>query len=126
MAFFFFVSFCSEELKGQPTSIVRELHVYGLRFIYCLALTCLDADMRQARPFPFTAAIPKNSNIRFLLRPAAGDRGLHYCLQGFGTLLMEEAERIARDEHGSFKLAVISCHFRRSPFTRDVLLSSNF
>lgn len=28
--------------------------------------------------------------------------------QGFGTLLMEEAERIARDEHGSIKLAVIA------------------
>jgi histone acetyltransferase (RNA polymerase elongator complex component) len=29
-------------------------------------------------------------------------------LQGFGTLLMEEAERIAREEHGSVKIAVIS------------------
>lgn len=28
--------------------------------------------------------------------------------QGFGTLLMEEAARIARDEHGSDKIAVIS------------------
>lgn len=28
--------------------------------------------------------------------------------QGYGTLLMEEAERIARDEHGSARLAVIS------------------
>ena len=28
--------------------------------------------------------------------------------QGFGTLLMEEAERIAREEHNSVKLAVIS------------------
>lgn len=28
--------------------------------------------------------------------------------QGFGTMLMEEAERIAREEHGSSKLAVIS------------------
>jgi elongator complex protein 3 len=28
--------------------------------------------------------------------------------QGFGTLLMEEAERIAREEHGSSKMAVIS------------------
>lgn len=28
--------------------------------------------------------------------------------QGFGVLLMEEAERIAREEHGSTKLAVIS------------------
>ena len=28
--------------------------------------------------------------------------------QGFGTLLMEEAARIAAEEHGSFKIAVIS------------------
>lgn len=28
--------------------------------------------------------------------------------QGFGTLLMEEAERIAREEHGSKKITVIS------------------
>jgi elongator complex protein 3 len=28
--------------------------------------------------------------------------------QGYGTLLMREAERIAREEHGSIKLAVIS------------------
>jgi elongator complex protein 3 len=28
--------------------------------------------------------------------------------KGFGTLLMEEAERIAREEHGSLKIAVIS------------------
>jgi len=29
-------------------------------------------------------------------------------LQGFGMLLMEEAERIAVEEHGSSKIAVIS------------------
>jgi elongator complex protein 3 len=28
--------------------------------------------------------------------------------RGYGTLLMREAERIAREEHGSHKLAVIS------------------
>ena len=28
--------------------------------------------------------------------------------QGVGTLLMEEAERIAREEHGSGRIAVIS------------------
>lgn len=28
--------------------------------------------------------------------------------QGYGSLLMEEAERIAREEHGSDKIAVIS------------------
>ena len=29
-------------------------------------------------------------------------------IQGFGMLLMEEAARIAREEHGSHKIAVIS------------------
>ncbi len=28
--------------------------------------------------------------------------------QGFGTLLMNEAARIAKEEHGSWKIAVIS------------------
>ena len=28
--------------------------------------------------------------------------------QGFGMLLMEEAERIAKEEHGSHKISVIS------------------
>lgn len=28
--------------------------------------------------------------------------------QGFGTLLMEEAERIAKEEHKSYKISVIS------------------
>jgi elongator complex protein 3 len=28
--------------------------------------------------------------------------------QGFGMLLMEEAERIAKEEHGSVKISVIS------------------
>lgn len=34
--------------------------------------------------------------------------------QGFGMLLMEEAERIARDEHGSVKIAVISGRLTKS------------
>lgn len=33
--------------------------------------------------------------------------------QGFGTLLMEEAERIAREEHSSTKIAVISGEWKR-------------
>ena len=33
---------------------------------------------------------------------------IFFNLQGFGTLLMEEAARIAREEHFSTKIAVIS------------------
>ncbi|KAJ2840387.1 Elongator subunit [Coemansia sp. 'formosensis'] len=61
-----------EELVGQPSSIVRELHVYG---------SVVPVHSRDPRKFQH---------------------------QGFGSLLMEEAERIAREEHGSKKLAVIS------------------
>merc|ERR1712071_476039 len=61
-----------KELVGEPTSIVRELHVYGS----VVPVTALDPAKFQH--------------------------------QGFGTLLMEDAERIARSEHGSTKLAVIS------------------
>ena len=31
-----------------------------------------------------------------------------HLFQGFGMLLMEEAERISKEEHGSSKIAVIS------------------
>ncbi|OAA66325.1 histone acetyltransferase [Cordyceps fumosorosea ARSEF 2679] len=60
------------ELTAQPTSMIRELHVYG---------TAVPVHARDPRKFQH---------------------------QGFGTLLMEEAERIARDEHGSDKISVIS------------------
>jgi elongator complex protein 3 len=60
------------ELMGQPTSLVRELHVYG---------SAVPVHARDPKKFQH---------------------------QGYGTLLMEEAERIARDEHGSQKIAVIS------------------
>jgi len=60
------------ELTGQPTSIVRELHVYG---------SVVPVDHKDPGKFQH---------------------------QGFGTLLMEEAARIALEEHGSEKIAVIS------------------
>ncbi|KAA8567511.1 hypothetical protein EYC84_007987 [Monilinia fructicola] len=60
------------ELTGQPTSIIRELHVYG---------SAVPVHARDPRKFQH---------------------------QGYGTLLMEEAERIARNEHGSTKISVIS------------------
>ena len=30
--------------------------------------------------------------------------------QGYGTLLMEEAERIAREEHGRYMVCVLQCY----------------
>lgn len=58
------------ELTGQPTSLVRELHVYG---------SAVPIHGRDAQKFQH---------------------------MGYGTLLMEWAERIAREEHGSEKISV--------------------
>jgi elongator complex protein 3 len=60
------------ELTSQPSSLVRELHVYGMAI------------------------------------PVHGRDKTKFQHQGYGGLLMKEAERIARDEHGSDKIAVIS------------------
>lgn len=60
------------EVAAVPTSIIRELHVYGS-----------------------AVAVSARDPVKFQ----------H---QGFGMLLMEEAERIAREEHKSEKLLVIS------------------
>jgi len=60
------------EITSVPSSIVRELHVYGT------AVAVSDRD-----PVKFQH-------------------------QGFGTLLMEEAERIAKEEHQSKKILVIA------------------
>lgn len=42
------------------------------------------------------------------LRTSARNAQFLPLFQGFGMMLMEEAERIARDEHGASTLAVIS------------------
>lgn len=60
------------ELTAVPTSIVRELHVYG---------SVVGIHERDPNKFQH---------------------------QGYGTLLMEEAERIAKEEHFSEKISVIS------------------
>lgn len=46
--------------------------------------------------------------------------------QGFGMLLMEEAERIAKEEHGSHKIAVISGEWPRKPHARLVVRKTCF
>jgi elongator complex protein 3 len=60
------------EITNKPSSIIRELHVYG---------TAVAVSARDPTRFQH---------------------------QGFGMLLLQEAERIAREEHGSEKLLVIS------------------
>jgi len=60
----------------------------------------LSPSMEETQP---------NSSIRLVIFFSSINNLVHIVnFQGFGTLLMEEAERIAREEHDSVKLAVIS------------------
>lgn len=95
---------CSEEGTFRPelvkkdgeeggASIVRELHVYG---------TAVPVHGRDPTKFQHQVSVPRFGRE---CKASSLTTTFH---QGFGTLLMEEAERIAREEHGSIKLAVIS------------------
>ncbi|KAL5251518.1 hypothetical protein ACHWQZ_G017027 [Mnemiopsis leidyi] len=54
------------------------------------------------------ASVVRELHVYGSVVPVSGRDPRKFQHQGFGTLLMEEAERIAREEHGSVKLAVIS------------------
>jgi elongator complex protein 3 len=66
-----------------------------------------------------TEEIQRSSSIRYENIYAyfcPSDVADMHSFKGFGTLLMEEAERIAKEEHGSIKLAVISGELDRARY----------
>uniref|UniRef100_A0A7S1GDJ4 Elongator complex protein 3 n=1 Tax=Bicosoecida sp. CB-2014 TaxID=1486930 RepID=A0A7S1GDJ4_9STRA len=68
-----------------------------------------DADVAAAAAaLGGTASIVRELHVYGTAVPVHSRDPSKFQHQGFGTLLMEEAARIARDEHGSRKLAVIS------------------
>jgi len=68
------------------------------------------SSMYMAPLYRYMEETQRNSNIRYVDVYTAGKvvKEPPPLPQGFGTLLMEEAERIAKEEHGSVKIAVIS------------------
>lgn len=70
--------------------------------------------LRNCSPGTFRSELKGNVSIVRELHvygsvvPISGKDPTKFQHQGFGTLLMEEAERISREEHGSTKIAVIS------------------
>lgn len=55
-----------------------------------------------------TSSIVRELHVYGSVVPVSSKDPTKFQHQGFGTLLMEEAERIAKEEHGSTKLLVIS------------------
>ncbi len=64
-----------------------------------------DSSANQAQG---TVSIVRELHVYGTAIPVHGRDPSKFQHQGFGTLLMEEAARIARVEHGSSKIAVIS------------------
>lgn len=62
----------------------------------------------EAGKTPTQVSIVRELHVYGSVVPVHSRDPLKFQHQGYGTLLMEEAERIAREEHNSTKLAVIS------------------
>jgi len=123
-----------EEMKGKRCSIVRELHVYGsavpvhsrdpTKFQHkvcifsllsvCVSFLFLSLSLSLSVSLSIFISPPTLPYLSLSLPLTLSHSLSHYLSfylshhQGFGILLMEEAERIAREEHGSEKLLVIA------------------
>ena len=75
-----------------------------LTFVSVCLSVCLHVrpEMRRA------TSVVRELHVYGSVVPVSSRDPAKFQHQGFGTLLMEEAERIARDEHGAEKLCVIS------------------
>jgi len=87
-----------EEEEGSGTSDSTLPHVSDLS-----SQTPLDADTSSV-----SVSIVRELHVYGTAIPIHSRDPTLFQHQGYGTLLMREAERIAREEHGSIKLAVIS------------------
>jgi elongator complex protein 3 len=74
-----------------------------LRLRKCSPTAAFRPELRQAQ-----SSIVRELHVYGSVVPVHSRDPRKFQHQGFGTLLMEEAERIAREEHGSRKLAVIA------------------
>ena len=70
-------------------------------FSFCFK-TCSRPEIKDG------VSVVRELHVYGSVVPVAARDPTKFQHQGFGTLLMEEAERIAREEHGAHKLAVIS------------------
>ena len=94
----------------RPELIACVFFGWSLRAVRVLRVTCVRASRRAcavwSRDGP--VSVVRELHVYGTAIPVHARDPTKFQHQGFGTLLMEEAERIAREEHGAVKLAVIS------------------
>jgi elongator complex protein 3 len=69
---------------------------------------CSEATFRKELKADGQCSIVRELHVYGSVVPIHNRDPTRFQHQGYGTLLMEEAERIAREEHRSVKIAVIS------------------
>ncbi|KAI0218697.1 Elongator subunit [Massospora cicadina] len=84
----------------------QDILVGLLRLRQCAPATTFRPELTGPENSP--ASLVRELHVYGSVVPVHGRDPTKFQHQGFGALLMEEAERIAREEHGSVKLAVIS------------------
>ncbi|OQS03240.1 elongator complex protein 3 [Thraustotheca clavata] len=110
-----------DQISPDQVQLIRRDYVANGGWETFLAYEDVDQDilvgllrLRQASATAFRPEIPPGTSIVRELHVYGSSVPLHsrdptkFQHQGFGTLLMEEAERIAHDEHKSSKIVVIS------------------
>jgi len=86
----------------------RDILVGLLRLRKCSEEGTFRPELVQKSGAEGGTSIVRELHVYGTAVPVHGRDPTKFQHQGFGTLLMEEAERIAKEEHGSVKLAVIS------------------
>lgn len=81
----------------------QDILVGLLRLRLCSERTTFRPELRQQR-----TSLVRELHVYGSVVPLHSRDPRQFQHQGFGTLLMEQAERIAREEHGSLKISVIS------------------
>jgi elongator complex protein 3 len=76
----------------------------------------LPNDSNEDEPYLGGCSIVRELHVYGSVVPVNVKDPTKFQHQGFGMLLMEEAERIAREEHGSSKIAVISGKIKTNSF----------
>ncbi|KAF0710186.1 Aste57867_5637 [Aphanomyces stellatus] len=110
-----------DQISPDQVELIRRDYVANSGWETFLAYEDVEQDilvgllrLRQASAASFRPEIPPGTSIVRELHVYGSTVPIHsrdptkFQHQGFGTLLMEEAERIARDEHKSTKVVVIA------------------
>ncbi len=101
---------CNGKMRPFKYEIVyKSIQFFLMAMVYS---TCSRPELKGG------VSVVRELHVYGSVVPVSARDPVKFQHQGFGTLLMEEAERIAREEHGAEKIAVISGEERRGAWPK--------